>query len=226
MENQTILIIEPFKKNKAFIYEFLEKEGFNIIITTRSENYLKLLCDDSFSINLVVLDMNLPKYDGRSICKEIRKSSAVPIIFLASEGDVFDEVYGFEAGADDYIKTPVEPVILLTRINALLRRTNQKLTIPKSLLFEDIEINDNFHCVKVCNEEITLSPKEYCIMMTLVQNKGIIVSREQLLRNVWGYDYYGGPRTVDTHINRLRIKLGKKGNCISTIRGFGYKFNA
>lgn len=222
MTNKKILVIESFKKKAAFIYEFLEKEGFKITRASRTEGFISVIMNEE--IDLVLLDMSLSKYEGWSICKEIRNISNMPVIILADEGEVFDEVYGFDAGADDYIKTPVEPMLLLARINAVLRRTTKKTEVPNKLLFNNIEINDISHSVKVCNKEVILSPKEYCIMLTLAQNHGLIVSREQILKSVWGYDYFGGLRTVDTHINRLRIKLGDVGETITTIRGFGYKF--
>jgi two-component system, OmpR family, response regulator ResD len=170
-----------------------------------------------------LLDVMLPELDGWTVCREIRKQSKVPVVMLTARSEDFDEVHGLEIGADDYVKKPVKPTTLIARINALFRRTerdNNKLVMS----YNGLEIDDSSHVVKIDGHEIALSPKEYTLLVILVENNGKVISREQLLNQVWGYNYYGGLRTVDTHINRLRMKLLNKGDCIHTIRGFGYKF--
>ncbi|MTI54250.1 response regulator transcription factor [Geosporobacter ferrireducens] len=224
MEKKTILVVDDELKIRILLKDFLEREGFIIIESPDGKHALDTFQNSGKNIDLILLDVMLPEYDGWTVCREIRKVSQVPIIMLTARSEDFDEVHGFEIGADDYVKKPVKPTALIARINAFFRRIDNGKTENKILAHGGLEINDAAHTVKVENEEIILSPKEYALLLFLVEHKGRIISREQLLNLVWGYEYYGSLRTVDTHINRLRIKLGKKGDAITTIRGFGYRF--
>jgi DNA-binding response OmpR family regulator len=224
LEKKTILVVDDELRIRILLNDFLHKEGFAVIESTDGKHALETFQNHCQNINLVLLDVMLPEYDGWTVCREIRKTSQVPIIMLTARSEDFDEIHGFEIGADDYVKKPVKPTTLIARINALFRRIDKDKCISKVLIFDNLKIDDTLHTVEVYGEEIFLSPKEYTILLLLVQNHGKIISRQQLLNLVWGYEYYGGLRTVDTHINRLRMKLVKKGDAITTIRGFGYRF--
>lgn len=222
-QKKTILVVDDEPKIRVLLKDFLEKEDFQVMEAANGKDTLQIFKDKKEEINLILLDVMIPFYDGWTVCREIRKTSEVPIIMLTARSEDLDEAYGLEIGADDYIKKPIMPTTLIARIHALFRRLDKDKSNNK-IVFGNLEIDDAFHTVKVNAQLIDLSPKEYNILLLLVENKGRIVSREQLLKSVWGYDYYGGLRTVDTHINRLRIKLGEESSIIHTIRGFGYKF--
>ncbi|AGF54519.1 DNA-binding response OmpR family regulator [Clostridium saccharoperbutylacetonicum] len=219
MKKKKILIVDDELKIRILLKDFLEAEGFIVLESPDGKHALDIFHESSKTIDLILLDVMIPEYDGWTVCREIRKASNVPIIMLTARGEDFDEVHGFEIGADDYVKKPIKPTALIARINALFRRINKD-----NLNYNGLEINDTSHIVKVNNEEVALGPKEYTLLLTLVKNEGKILSRNQLINMIWGYDYYGGTRMIDTNINRLRIKLGEKGNSITTVRGFGYKF--
>lgn len=221
---KTILVVDDELRIRILLKDFLERENFNVLEASDGKEALDIFQSYEKNINLMLLDVMLPEYDGWTVCREIRKTSRVPIIMLTARSEVFDEVHGFEIGADDYVTKPVKPTALIARINALFRRIDGDKKETEVLVFDGLEIDDDCHIVKINNEEVILSPKEYSLLLILVKNKGRMVSREQLLNSVWGYEYYGGLRTVDTHINRLRIKLGAKSDVITTIRGFGYRF--
>lgn len=224
MQMRTILVVDDEPKIRILLSDFLQKEGFHVIESMNGKHALEVFKSKAEDIDLILLDIMIPGYDGWTVCREIRKTSDVPIIMLTARSEDFDEVHGFEIGADDYVKKPIKPTALIARIQALFRRIDKKSVQTKRLTINNLEIDDRYHTVKVAEEEINLSPKEYNILWILMENQGQVVSRESLYRMVWGYDFYGGLRTVDTHINRLRSKLGEKGESISTIRGFGYKF--
>lgn len=211
-------------KIRILLKDFLERERFNVIEASDGKMALEKFQESNSDIDLILLDVMLPELDGWTVCREIRKVSEVPIIMLTARSEDFDEVHGFEIGADDYVKKPVMPSALMARINALFRRLSKQSDVKKQLVYDGLEIDDTSHIVKVDQEEILLSPKEYSLLYILVENKGKVISREQLLSKVWGYEYFGGLRTVDTHINRLRAKLGRKHDAITTIRSFGYRF--
>lgn len=224
MKKKTILIVDDEKNIRILLRDFLEKEGIDVLEAEDGRKALEVFTEKTSEIDLLLLDVMLPELDGWTVCREVRKLSEVPIIMLTARSEDFDEVHGFEIGADDYVKKPVKPTTLIARINALFRRTEKKSSSSDIFSCNGLEIDNSSHIVKIESEEIALSPKEYTLLVILVENQGKVISREQLLNQVWGYDYYGGLRTVDTHINRLRMKLGDKGEAITTIRGFGYKF--
>jgi len=224
LDKKTILVVDDEAKIRILLKDFLEQEGYNVMESPDGKHAMETFYRSGKDIDLILLDVMLPEYDGWAVCRQIRKVSQVPIIMLTARSEDFDEVHGFEIGADDYVKKPVKPTALIARINAFFRRIDMGKDENDTLTYDGIEIDDTSHIVRVEKKEISLSPKEYSLLLILVKNKGKIVSREQLLNLVWGYDYYGVLRTVDTHINRLRMKLGKKADAITTIRGFGYRF--
>lgn len=224
VEKKTVLVVDDEFTIRVLLKDFLEKEGFKVVEAEDGKEALEIFYDVGKDMDLVLLDVMLPHYDGWTVCREIRKVSDIPIIMLTARSDDFDEVHGFEIGADDYVIKPVKLTALIARIYALFRRIDKQLNDKKKLSVDGLEIDDESHVVTVDNEEVVLSPKEYALLYLLVDRKGRVISREELMNQVWGYEYFGGLRTVDTHINRLRIKLGKKGSAISTIRGFGYRF--
>jgi len=221
---KTILIVDDELKIRILLRDYLEMEGFSIIEAKDGKEALEKFQSMENCIDLIILDVMLPEFDGWTVCKEIRKISDVPIIMLTARSEDFDEIHGLELGADDYVKKPVKPSTLIARINAMFRRTSKGNGDNSVLVCDGLKIDNESHVVTVNGQEIDLSPKEYTILLILLENKGKVISRERLLNQVWGYEYFGGLRTVDTHINRLRIKLGEKGRCITTVRGFGYRF--
>ena len=223
MEKKTVLIVDDERNIRILLKDFLEREDFAVLEAQDGRQALEIFIEKCDNIHLILLDVMLPELDGWTVCREIRKQSDVPIVMLTARSEDFDEVHGLEIGADDYVKKPVKPTTLIARINALLRRI-EKDESRMVMSYNGLEVDDSSHVVKVDGQEIALSPKEYTLLVILMENKSKVISREQLLNQVWGYNYYGGLRTVDTHINRLRMKLMSKGDSISTIRGFGYKF--
>lgn len=224
MNTKTILIVDDELKIRILLKDFLEREGFSVLEAADGKAALEVFVDLKDKIDLILLDIMLPCYDGWTVCREVRKESEVPIIMLTARSQDFDEVHGFDIGADDYVTKPIKPTALVARINALFRRMDKNENRKEVLSFKGLEIDDTSHVVTLNGKEISLSPKEYSLLYILAGRKGRVISREQLLEQVWGYDYFGGLRTVDTHINRLRIKLEDKGSTISTVRGFGYRF--
>lgn len=223
-DTKTILVVDDDAKIRETLRNLLQLEGFQVMEALDGRNALDTFYQMDRVIDLILLDVMLPGYDGWTVCREIRKQSDVPIIMFTARCEDFDEVHSFEVGADDFVKKSKKPIVLTARINALFRRIDKTKQRSKKMEFHNLLIDDNLHTVMVNGQEIHLSPKEYNILLILAENKGKIVSRERLMNLVWGYEYYGGLRTVDTHMNRLRIKLGEKGESICTIRGFGYRF--
>lgn len=221
MENKKILIVDDEELIRKLLKDFLKKEGYLTLETDNGKTAIEIIKSNS-DINLIILDVMLPGYDGWTVCKYIRNFSKVPIIMLTARSEEFDELFGFEIGADEYITKPFSPNILVARVNAVLRRLEKESLSIKS--FDGLVIDDTARSVEILGNNIDLSPKEYELLLYLVNNVGRALSREQILNKVWGYDYFGGLRTVDTHINRLRIKLDTKEDYIQTVRGFGYKF--
>ena len=174
--------------------------------------------------DLVILDIMMPKHNGYEVCKEIRQTSKVPILMLTAKGEEADVLQGFDIGADEYITKPFSPRILVARINAVLRRTSDGDGEDGKMDVAGICIDKNAHVVTIDGKEIALSVKEFELLSYFVQNEGIALSRETILNNVWNYDYFGDARTIDTHVKKLRSKLGEKGNLIKTVWGMGYKF--
>ena len=216
-----ILVVDDEPLIRKLVTDFLKREGYITIEADDGRKAMDLFFEEE-QIDLIILDVMLPEYDGFTVCREIRKKSMVPIIMLTARGEEFDEIFGLDIGADEYISKPFSPNILIARVNAVLRRTIKKDTELKE--FDGLTIDHNAHQVILEGCIVDLSPKEYELLTFLAENYGTALSREQILDKVWGYDYYGDLRTVDTHINRLRIKLDTKSDYIYTVRGYGYRF--
>lgn len=221
MSGIKILIADDEDRMRKLVSDFLEKEGYRVIEADNGEKALNIFRNER-DIDLVILDVMMPMLDGWSVCKEIRKDSQVPIIMLTARSEETDELFGFDLGVDEYITKPFSPMVLVARVNALLKRTRSGKRILKT--YGGLEIDETGHVVRINGESIYLSPKEYELLIFLANNEGIVLSREQILNSVWSYDYFGDARTVDTHIKKLRLKLADKGDFIQTVRGFGYKF--
>ncbi len=221
-----ILYAEDEERMRRLVRDFLSREGFSLIEVSNGEEALEAFKADD-EIALVILDVMMPKRDGWETCKELRKlDHNVPIMMLTAKGEEYDELYGFGIGVDDYIHKPFSPLLLIARIKALLNRSMKKQAINQQEVWEKGGIRVEFFSNKVfIKGEVTeLSPKEFAMLECFIENEGRVLTREYLLNRVWGFDYFGDTRTVDTHMNRLRMKLGAMENCIQTIRGKGYRF--
>ena len=222
MENITILIVDDETRMRKLIKDFLVKKDYKTIEAEDGEVALELFEQNKNKINLILLDVMMPKLDGWTVLREIRKESKVPVIMLTARGEEQDELFGFELGVDEYISKPFSPKILVARVEAILKRLQVKEKDIKD--YGGIIINSEGRTVEVDSKKIDLSLREYELLKYLVDNEGIALSRDKILNNVWNYDYYGDSRTIDSHIKKIRHKLGKKGKYIHTMRGVGYKF--
>ena len=223
MERLKILVIDDESRMRKLIKDFLVKSGYEVLEAEDGEQAVDLFLTVK-DIALIISDVMMPKMDGWQLCKEIRKNSKVPIIMLTAKSSEADELKGFELGVDEYISKPFSPKILVARVEAVLRRSNAVLS-EEHLTAGEIVIDKSAHQVKIEGKEIELSYKEFELLTYFVENQGIALSREKILNNVWNYDYYGDARTIDTHVKKLRSKLGEKGGeYIKTIWGMGYKF--
>lgn len=222
MEDMTILIVDDEIRMRKLIKDFLIKSNFNTLEAEDGERAIEVFQQNRNKINLILLDVMMPKVDGWTVLREIRKESKVPVIMLTARGEEQDELFGFELGVDEYISKPYSPKILVARIEAILKRIHgNKQTIRD---FGGIVIDEKGRTVTVDGESIELSLREYELLKYLLDNEKVALSRDKILNNVWNYDYYGDTRTIDSHIKKIRHKLGKKGKYIETIRGIGYKF--
>jgi len=220
---KTILVVEDDDRLLKLISDYLKIENFNVINATNGQE--ALLEFENRKIDLIILDIMMPILDGFAVCKTIRKSSDVPIIFLTARSEDEDKLKGFELGADEYVTKPFSPKVLVARTKSLLKRIEGTIKSNDSIFdIEGLKVNFLSRQVYVNNKEISLSPTEYDLLSCLIKNKGIVLSRNSLLDNVWGYSYDGDIRTVDTHIKRLREKLFDKSKFIYTVRGTGYRF--
>ena len=222
--NKTILIIEDEIRIRFLLKDYLLSEGFSVIEACDGEEGLMAFKNNN--VDLILLDIMMPKIDGLTVLENIRTVSDIPIILLTAKSQEEDKLYGYDIGADDYITKPFSPKILVAKVKALLKRTadlNEDKSSTKN--YNGLTINKLAHEIKVDNVQLSLSPKEYELLVCLSDNIGIALTRDTILDNVWGIDYYGDLRTVDTNIKRLREKLGEKANYIVTVRGSGYKFD-
>ena len=221
--NKTILIIEDELKIRFLLRDYLKSEGFNVLEASDGDEGIFVFKNNK--IDLILLDIMMPKIDGITVLETIRTVSDLPIILLTAKGQEEDKLFGYEMGADDYVTKPFSPKILIAKIKALLKRTtNNDLDFSPNQNFNGLTINKLAHEVKINDEPLMLSPKEFELLVYLSDNIGIALSRDIILDNVWGIDYYGDLRTVYTNIKRLREKLASKSNYIITVRGSGYKF--
>ena len=222
MEDTTILVVDDEFRMRKLVKDFLIKENCKVLEAGDGEEAIKVFDENKDKINLILLDVMMPKLDGWSVLRQIRQESKVPVIMLTARGEEQDELFGFELGVDEYISKPFSPKILVARIKAILNRTEDKQKENKN--FGGIEINTEGRTVSVDGKQIELSLREYELLKYLLDNENVALSRDKILNNVWNYDYYGDSRTIDSHIKKIRHKLGKKGKYIQTIRGVGYKF--
>ena len=222
MEKRKILVVDDESRMRKLVRDFLTKQGFEVLEAGDGEAALDIFYKDKESA-LLILDVMMPKMDGWQVCREIRSHSKVPIIMLTARGDERDELLGFELGVDEYISKPFSPKILVARVEAILRRTSQ--TDEDGVLRAGgVEISKISHIASIDGVPMELSYKEFELLAYFMENQGIALSREKILNSVWNYDYFGDARTIDTHVKKLRSKMGEKGEYIKTIWGMGYKF--
>lgn len=217
-----ILIVDDESRMRKLIKDFLIAKGYKILEAEDGEQALEIFEKNNNKIELIILDVMMPKLDGWSVLRQIRQVSKVPIIMLTARGEERDELFGFELGADEYISKPFSPKILVARVEAILKRIQGDNKQIKN--YGGIEIDKEGRTIAVEGKELELSLREYELLIYLVENENIALSRDKILNNVWNYDYYGDSRTIDSHIKKIRHKLGKKGKYIKTMRGVGYKF--
>ena len=222
MEDITILVVDDEYRMRKLVKDFLVKENCRVLEAEDGEIALQIFEENKEKINLVLLDVMMPKLDGWSVLRQIRQESKIPVIMLTARGEEQDELFGFELGVDEYISKPFSPKILIARIKAIINRTTEKQKEKKN--YDGIEIDTEGRTVTVDGKNIELSLREYELLKYLLDNENVALSRDKILNNVWNYDYYGDSRTIDSHIKKIRHKLGKKGKYIKTIRGVGYKF--
>lgn len=221
MTGNSILVVDDEPRMRKLVRDFLTKQDFTVLEATDGEEAIDVFLANK-DIVLVILDVMMPKMDGWETCREIRRYSKVPIIMLTARGAENDELRGFELGVDEYIAKPFSPKILVARVQALLRRTNS--VNEENLSYGGIVLNRSAHEVLIDGEKVDLSFKEFELLSYFMENKDIALSRERILNHVWDYDYFGDARTIDTHVKKLRSKMGEKGKFIKTIWGMGYKF--
>ncbi len=222
MDNGYILIVDDEQRMRSLIKDFLKQKNYSSLEAADGEEALQVFEENKNKIKLILLDVMMPKLDGWSVLRQIRQTSNVPIIMLTARGEEQDELFGFELGVDEYIPKPFSPKILVARVEAILKRASKDEKEIKN--YGGIEIDKDGRTVSVDGKPIDLSLREYELLVYLVDNQSIALSRDKILNNVWNYDYYGDSRTIDSHIKKIRHKLGKKGKYIETIRGIGYKF--
>ena len=224
MQDIKIMVVDDESRMRKLVRDCLNRAGYKVIEAGDGEEAVDLFYANR-DVALIILDVMMPKMDGWQTCREIRAESKVPIIMLTAKGDEQDELRGFELGVDEYISKPFSPKILVARVEAILRRSG-KAEAEEMLSAGGIEINKTAHEVSVDGKKIDLSFKEFELLSYFLENQGIALSREKILNHVWNYDYFGDARTIDTHVKKLRSKLGDKGDLIHTIWGMGYKFEA
>ena len=222
MNNITILVVDDESRMRKLIKDFLAVKGYKILEAADGEKALEVFEAEKDKISLILLDVMMPKLDGWSVLRQIRQASKVPIIMLTARGEEQDELFGFELGVDEYISKPFSPKILVARVEAIINRVYGNIKEIKD--YGGITIDTEGRTVKVEDKVVELSLREYELLKYLVDNENIALSRDKILNNVWNYDYYGDSRTIDSHIKKIRHKLGKKGKYIKTMRGVGYKF--
>ncbi len=221
MEKCKILVVDDESRMRKLVSDFLVKNQYQVLEAENGERALDVFFAEN-DIALVILDVMMPKMDGWQVCREIRATSKVPIIMLTAKSDERDELLGFELGVDEYISKPFSPKILVARVGAILRRTSQ-VSAETKLESGGIIVDKSAHIVTIDGKEVDLSFKEFELLVYFMENQGIALSREKILNSVWNYDYFGDARTIDTHVKKLRSKLGNKGEMIKTIWGLGYK---
>ena len=221
MDKLKILVVDDESRMRKLVKDFLVRSNYEVLEAADGEEAIDIFFTQK-NIDLIILDVMMPKMDGWQVCREIREHAKTPIIMLTARGDERDELMGFELGVDEYISKPFSPKILVARVEAILRRTNTKLQEDETNV-GGIVINKTAHIVTVDGQTVDLSFKEFELLSYFIENQGIALSREKILNHVWNYDYFGDARTIDTHVKKLRSKMGDKGDMIKTIWGVGYK---
>lgn len=221
MDKLKVLVVDDEERMRKLISDFLKIKGYETVEAGDGEEAIDVFFADK-EIALIILDVMMPKMDGWEVLKTLREHSKVPVIMLTARTEETDELKGFEYGADEYISKPFSPKILVARVEAILRRSG--VSQDEVVRLGGIEVDKSAHSVKIDGKEIELSFKEYELLLYFIENKGIALSREKILNNVWNYDYFGDARTIDTHVKKLRAKMGAKGDYIKTVWGMGYKF--
>ena len=222
MDGTYILVVDDESRMRKLLKDFLSVKGYQILEAEDGEKAIEVFEENRNKIKLILLDVMMPKLDGWSVLRKIRQDSNLPVIMLTARGEEQDELFGFELGVDEYISKPFSPKILVARVEAILKRTYGDTKEIKD--YDGITIDQEGRTVKVDGKPIDLSLREYELLKYLLDNENIALSRDKILNNVWNYDYYGDSRTIDSHIKKIRHKLGKKGKYIETIRGIGSKF--
>ena len=222
MEKRKVLVVDDESRMRQLVKDFLQRENFEVLEAGDGSEALDVFFENN-DIALIILDVMMPKMDGWQVCKEVRSYSKVPIIMLTARSDEKDELQGFELGVDEYISKPFSPKILVARVEAILRRTQKGEAGGEILEVGGIHLDKAAHIVEIDGQSVDLSYKEFELLAYFMENRGIALSREKILNNVWNYDYFGDARTIDTHVKKLRSKLGQKGDLIKTIWGMGYK---
>lgn len=222
MNDVTVLVVDDESRMRKLIKDFLIQKGYSVLEAADGEEALQIYAENEKKIEIVLLDVMMPKLDGWSVLRQIRQTSSVPIVMLTARGEEQDELFGFELGVDEYVSKPFSPKVLVARVEAILKRAKAKENEVND--YGGITIDVDGRTVKVDGKQIDLSLREYELLKYLVDNENIALSRDKILNNVWNYDYYGDSRTIDSHVKKIRHKLGKKGKYIQTMRGVGYKF--
>ena len=221
METKTILIADDECRIRKLVKDFLSKEGITTLEAENGKEALQIL-EKNREISLVILDVMMPEMDGFEVCRELRKSSSVPVLMLTAKGEENDELQGFDCGADDYVSKPFSPRILVARVLALLKRQEEKS--PEKLTAGGIEVDIPAHVATIDGKVMDLSYKEFELLVYFMENEGVALSRESILSRVWNFDFFGDTRTIDTHVKKLRSKMGEKSDLIKTVWSIGYKF--
>lgn len=225
MNGTTILIVDDEQRMRKLVRDYMIREGYKVLEAADGRQALDIFNNEGNSISLIILDVMMPEMDGWQVCAQIRKTSRVPIIMLTAKSDERDELRGFELGVDEYVTKPFSPRTLSARVNAILRRT-LGTAAEKTLEAGGIVMDKSAHIVTIDGEQVDLSFKEFELLQYFMENNGVALSRERILNSVWNYDYYGDARTIDTHVKKLRSKIGSKASLIKTVWGIGYKFEA
>ena len=224
MDKVKILVVDDESRMRKLVRDFLVRKNYEVLEAGDGEEAMRLFRQED-DIALILLDVMMPRMNGWEVCKEIRKTSKVPIIILTAKSDESDELMGFDLGVDEYISKPFSPKILVARVEAILRRTYQQELVENKEI-GGIQLDKTAHTVKVDGKDVEMSYKEFELLAYFMEHEGVALSRERILSSVWNYDYYGDARTIDTHVKKLRSKLGDKGEYIKTIWGMGYKFES
>ena len=222
MEKMKILVVDDESRMRKLIRDFLEREGYAVLEAENGLNALGVFYENK-DIALMILDVMMPRMDGWEVCKEVRETSTMPIMMLTARSEERDELRGFELGVDEYITKPFSPKILVARVNALIKRV-KGVGIDSVMEVGGIEVDKAAHIVRIDGQPVDLSVKEFELLIYFLENQKIALTREKILNHVWNYDYFGDARTIDTHVKKLRSKMGEKGTYIKTIWGMGYKF--